>query len=169
MKEIEEFDPNVKRIEEEVVHFIMENLFIGQKDSSSLIKSYFITRKYLTQELLEELTGLSRGTISQEINHMLDMGIIKKHSTSSTGEIMYVLDSVEYTFLHAFLNSMEEIGTIFEGITRLEQEIEAEKGDLTDLKGFDNIYELIKAFSKTQPLLNRLLKELTQKMKRLRD
>jgi DNA-binding transcriptional regulator GbsR (MarR family) len=167
MKEIQEFGPNVKKLEREVVQFIQENLFIGQKNAFSTIKSYFITRKYLTQGLLERLTDFSRGTISQEINTMLTLGIIEKHRTSSTGEIIYALKSVEYAFLHGFLNSTKEINSLTEDVFRLKQEMEKEKQKLTDHEGFDEIFELLEALSRTKPLLNLLLDELEREMEKL--
>ncbi|MHA1671724.1 MAG: hypothetical protein ACTSV5_14290 [Promethearchaeota archaeon] len=58
------------------------NLFIFNK-------IYFITRKSLTQVKIQELTGYSRGTTSQELKQLISMGLIEKSSVSPTGEITY--------------------------------------------------------------------------------
>ena len=90
MSAICEFDDEIKGVEKDIINFLTSySLFIGQKTTFSTIKLYFITRKFLTQEKLQELTGFSRGTISQELKKLISMEIIEQSSVSNTGEITY--------------------------------------------------------------------------------
>ena len=54
MTATEEFDDEIKAIEEDIFKFLMSySLFIGQKTAFMTIKIYFITRTLLTQEKLQ--------------------------------------------------------------------------------------------------------------------
>jgi len=92
LTKIEEFDSEISEIEKDIFKFLMSySLFIGQKTTFTTIKIYFITRESLTQEKLQELTGFSRGTISQELKKLISLDLIEKTSVSNTGEITYIM------------------------------------------------------------------------------
>lgn len=119
------------------------SLFIGQKTTFTTIKIYFITRKSLTQEKLQELTGFSQGTISQELKNLLSTDIIEKSNVSSTGEITYSMKNSIIAFTHSFSNLTSDISKFTEDIDVIKENIEKEKILIKDLYGFDKIYQLI--------------------------
>ena len=110
MTTIEEFDDDIIAIEKDIFKFLMSySLFIGQKTTFTTIKIYFITRKSLTQEKLQELTGFSRGTISQELKKLISMALIEKTNVSNTGEITYLMKNPIIAFVHSFSNLMNAV------------------------------------------------------------
>jgi len=167
MSKIQEFDEEIETMEKEIVDFLLNKsyLFTGQKSTFMMIKAYFLTRKHLTQEMIKNLTGLSRGTISQELNRLVREGIIHKSDVSSTGEITYTLDSVEFAFVHAFYNAQKEIVEFGKKLTELKHDIQERKENLKDLKGFDKINQVVNLLTVSVPfslkLYNMLEKEFS--------
>ena len=49
----------------------------------------------MTQKNLRELTDLSKGKISQEVNKLIHQNLISIKERSSTGQITYMMDSIE--------------------------------------------------------------------------
>jgi DNA-binding transcriptional regulator GbsR (MarR family) len=161
---IVDFDEEIEELEQEIVNFLLNKsyFFTGQKSAFVIIKSYFITRKHLTQEMLHNLTGLSRGTISQELNKFLEDGLIRKSHISSTGEITYTLDSVEFAFVHAFYNAQKEIVEFGRELTKLKEEIEKNKESVKDSKGFNQISQIVNLLTLSVPFSLELYKMLEE-------
>ena len=59
----------------------------------------FVSRKYLTQNTLQKITGMSAGKISQEVNHLLDMDLIERAEITKKGKITYCASSAGLAFL----------------------------------------------------------------------
>ena len=159
MSTIEEFDEEIRAIEKDIFKFLMSyTLFIGQKTTFTTIKIYFITRKTLTQEKLQELTGFSRGTISQEIRKLISMNLIEKTSVSNTGEITYSMKDPIIAFTHSFSNLTRDISRFATSINSIKDDIEKEKGLIENLHGFDKIYQLVNALANAIPFSLELIK-----------
>ena len=106
-------DPDLQKIEDEVIEFLMTSpLFMGEKPIFLTIKSYFITRESLTQKELKKLTGYSSGAISQELNRLVEKGMIEVSKISSSGEKTYQMKSIVISFLNYYLNYFKEIITL---------------------------------------------------------
>jgi predicted transcriptional regulator len=148
MSEVIEFDPEIKNFEKQIIEFLTTTpIFLGQKSKTLTIKAYFITRKILSQKKLKELTGFSSGTISQELKGLINKGIIEKTKISSTGEITYVMKSVEKAILNSDIDKVrEEINLMEEDLHVFKSELENDKEELKSVKGFNKIYQLIDLF-----------------------
>ena len=78
MKVEKKFDPEIKKIENEIIKTLLNyTIFSVRGEITSTILFYFITRKNLTQFELQNLTGFSAGKISQELNEFLEFNLIK--------------------------------------------------------------------------------------------
>lgn len=165
MTEIEEFDNDIKAIEEDIFKFLMSySLFIGQKTTFTTIKIYFITRKSLTQEKLQELTGFSRGTISQELKKLISMELIEKTSVSNTGEITYLMKNPIIAFVHSFSDLTNDISKFANKIDAIKDDIEKEKDLIEDLHGFDKIYQLVNVLGNSIPFSLELIKTIEKEL-----
>ena len=159
MNTIEEFDDEIRAIEKDIFKFLMSyNLFIGQKTTLTTIKIYFITRKSLTQEKLQELTGFSRGTISQELKELISMGLIEKTSVSTSGEITYSMKNPIIAFIHSFSNLTKDISRFAKKINAFKDDIKKEKVLIENLYGFDKIYQLVNVLANAIPFSLELIK-----------
>jgi len=162
---IEEFDDEIREIEKDILKFLMSySLFIGQKTTFTSIKIYFITRKSLTQEKLQELTGFSRGTISQELRKLISMGLIEKTSISTTGEITYSMKNPIIAFIHSFRDLTKDISKFAKNINAIKEGIEKEKVLIENLHGFDNVYQLVNTLANSIPLSLELIKMIEKEL-----
>jgi len=167
---IEEFDDDIIAIEKDIFKFLMSySLFIGQKTTFTTIKIYFITRKSLTQEKLQELTGFSRGTISQELKKLISMALIEKTNVSNTGEITYLMKNPIIAFVHSFSNLMNDISKFADKIDAIKDDIEKEKDLIKDLHGFDKIYQLVNVLANSIPFSLELVKTIQKELALYQD
>jgi len=167
---IEEFDDDIIAIEKDIFKFLMSySLFIGQKTTFTTIKIYFITRKSLTQEKLQELTGFSRGTISQELKKLISMALIEKTNVSNTGEITYLMKNPIIAFVHSFSNLMNDISNFAYKIDAIKDDIEKEKDLIEDLHGFDKIYQLVNVLANSVPFSLELVKMIQKELALYQD
>jgi len=171
IKELNEFkDKKGYKILSERLSDIMKFLEIHKKLIDHIMNSrYFLTRKHLTQEMIKNLTGLSRGTISQELNRLVKEGIIHKSDVSSTGEITYTLDSVEFAFVHAFYNAQKDIVEFGKKLTDLKEEIQENKENLENLNGFKEINQIVKLLTFSVPFSLELYEMLEKEFYDLKD
>ena len=171
MSKEEIFDTEIEKLEKEIVDFLLNNsyFFTGQKTPFAIIKAYFLTRRDLTQEMIKKLTGLSRGTISQELKKLIDAEIIRKSKVSSTGEITYTLDSVEFAFVHAFYNAQKDLVDFDEKLAELKADIEKNLNVINDLNGFDEINQIVNLFSLSMPFTLGLYKMLEEELRELKN
>ena len=170
MTTIEEFDDDIIAIEKDIFKFLMSySLFIGQKTTFTTIKIYFITRKSLTQEKLQELTGFSRGTISQELKKLISMALIEKTNVSNTGEITYLMKNPIIAYVHSFSNLMNDISKFAYKIDAIKDDIEKEKDLIEDLHGFDKIYQLVNVLANSIPFSLELVKTIQKELALYQD
>jgi len=167
---IEEFDSDIEMIEKDILKFLMSySLFIGQKTTFITIKIYFITRKSLTQEKLLELTGFSRGTISQEIRKLISMDLIEKTGVSNTGEITYSMRNPVIAFIHSFKDLTSEISKFAKKINAIKEDIEKEKVLIKELHGFDRVYQLVSTLANSIPFSLELIKMIEKELATYQD
>ena len=165
MNTIEEFDDEIETIEKDIFKFLMSySLFIGQKATFVTIKIYFITRKSLTQEKLQELTGFSRGTISQEIKKLISMDLIEKTGVSNTGEITYTMKNPVIAFIHSFRDLTSDISKFANKINAVKEDIELEKEKIENLHGFDSVYQLVNILANSIPFSLELIKMIAKEL-----
>jgi DNA-binding transcriptional regulator GbsR (MarR family) len=168
MNESLQFDPEILKIEKEIIEFLQSfPLFALQKSINSTIIAYFITRKDLTQEVIHQLTGFSKGIISQELKKLLKMGFIEKIKVSSKGEITYSMQSATKAFLKNFLNSQKEIFDFYNEFDDLKKEMDAEKDEIENLYGYHDVYDLILLFTASLPLVVKVIEVLGKELENL--
>jgi DNA-binding transcriptional regulator GbsR (MarR family) len=165
MNESLQFDPEILKIEKEILEFLQSfPLFALQKSINSTIIAYFITRKNLTQEVIHQLTGFSKGIISQELKKLLKMEFIEKIKVSSKGEITYSMQSATKAFLKNFLNSQKEIFDFYNEFDDLKKEMDREKDEIENLYGYHDVYDLILLFTASLPLVVKVIEVLGKEL-----
>ena len=166
----EDFDEEIREIEKDIFKYLMSySLFIGQKTTFTTIRIYFITRKSLTQEKLQELTGFSRGTISQELKELISMDLIEKTSVSASGEITYTMKNPIIAFVHSFKNLTKDISKFAESINTVKTDIENEKDLIENLHGFEPVYQLVNTLANAIPFSLELIKMIESELVKYQD
>lgn len=142
MSEIK-FDPEVYLIEDEMINQLAAApIFFGRDPVFIRLLGLFITRKYLTQKTLQRITGLSAGKISEEVNQLLEMDLIKKADVSKKGKIIYSADSAGLVLLK-FSKSIIDIMVNWEqDLEEMKLELDSNKTLLENEKGYNRITEL---------------------------
>jgi len=138
----EKFDPEIKRIESEIIETLLKfTIFSVRGIITSKILFYFITRKNLAQSELQYLTGFSTGKISQELNNFLEFNLIKISKKSKPW--IYTMESgVVETFSRAItlLKKNLKWETKF---LEIKKELEVKREGLQKLNGYDEVKEFI--------------------------
>jgi len=135
------FDPEVYLVEDDIINQLISSPMFSMRDPMFIrILGYFMTRKYLTQNTLKEITGLSSGKISEEVNRLLDDELIYIASTSEKGKITYGADSfILLRFTRYIMNRMIIKVKELESMKLL---LEKSKSDLENLEGYSQIYKI---------------------------
>ncbi len=142
MSEIK-FDQEVYLIEDEIVNQMTAlPMFFGRDPVFIRLLTLFMTRKFLTQKMLQRITGLSAGKISEELNLLLEMDLIEKADISKKGKIIYSAESaglILYKFSKTIINRMIKWK---QDLEELKIELEKNKNLLENEKGYNRILEL---------------------------
>ncbi|MFW9991057.1 MAG: MarR family transcriptional regulator [Candidatus Odinarchaeota archaeon] len=121
----------IEDVEKEIISLYASSTNIDIRHSFSepmkLIFGYLITRKTLTQKELQHLTKLSAGTISQNLNKLIQYELITRNGKTPRGHHRYQLLSISDSILRGFDHDIEKI------ISR-EQEFKEYKEEITDVK-----------------------------------
>lgn len=137
------FDPEVYIIEDDMLNQLLTSPMFSSRDPMFIrILGYFITRKFLTQKTLQRITGLSAGKISEEVNLLLENGLIEKVQVSEKGKITYGAKSAGLLFLQ-FTRSIINKMVMWEGkLKKIRSELEINRKDLERLDGYSRIYKM---------------------------
>jgi len=137
------FSPQIEVIEKELIEEVFNSpLFSFRSPYVNKIIAYFVSRRFLTQNQIRDLTGFSAGEISKDLNELNEQGIIQVVDKNEKGEIIYEMESLKsVTFNRAT--------SLFKTVIEYENEfnnINSEmKTDITlkDLNGYDNVKQVI--------------------------
>ncbi len=135
------FDEEVYLIESDIINQLLASPMFSTRDPMFIkILGYFMTRKYLTQETLNEITGLSSGKISEEVNQLLENKLIYKEETSPKGKITYGADSL--ILLRLSRHIINRIAKWGKELEIMKLELENNKSELENLESFAQIYKI---------------------------
>ncbi|MFX1308393.1 MAG: hypothetical protein ACFE9M_02430 [Promethearchaeota archaeon] len=142
MKIQEIFDPEIKKIESEIVETLLQfTIFAVRGEITSKILFYFITRQNLTQSELQNLTGFSVGKISQELNDFLEFDLIKISKKSKPW--VYSMESVAAETLSRAINLLKANLKWEPKFLEIKRELEDNKEDLQKLNGYDKVKDFL--------------------------
>lgn len=139
------FIPEIKEIEKEMIQYLVQSpLFFSRSIVSKTLISYFITRKSLTQEEIYNLTGISRGKISQELNKLIQNGFIEaKPRSSVTKPIIYTMDDVETAFLKDTITILNNSMSWEKKLKQIQSELEDNQQELKKLEGYNKVLKFL--------------------------
>ena len=142
MKVKNQFDPEVKKIESDIIESLLKYpIFFVRGEITSKILFYFITRKNLTQSELQHLTGFSAGKVSQELNDFLEFNLIEISKKSKPW--IYTMESVVVETLSRSISLLKS-NLKWEGkFLEMKKEMEDNKEELNKLVGYDKIKDFL--------------------------
>ncbi|MFW9772884.1 MAG: hypothetical protein ACFFEO_12070 [Candidatus Thorarchaeota archaeon] len=136
------FDPEIKRIENEIIDYLLNSIISSARGKiTSTLLFYFITRKCITQKKLQELTGYSAGKISQEINNFMELNLIKISENSKPR--IYSMESIMAETFSRAINLLK-INIKWEPkLLKIKRELEENKKILEKLNGYEKIENFV--------------------------
>ncbi|MFX0059546.1 MAG: hypothetical protein ACFE85_15265 [Candidatus Hodarchaeota archaeon] len=142
MKFEEKFEPEIRKIEEEIIETLLNYTIFSVRDEiTSKILFYFVTRKNLTQSDLQYLTGYSAGKISQELNNFLEVNLIKISKNSKPW--IYTMESVVTETFSRAITLLKTNVKWEEKFLEIKKDLEENEEHLRKLNGYDNIIDFI--------------------------
>ncbi|WP_371805747.1 hypothetical protein [Candidatus Lokiarchaeum ossiferum] len=140
-----DYEPNLVEFEKNFIDIIlsMDNTF--RKDPILILEGFFLTRKILSQQKIEELSQYSRATISKSISKMLKMGEIQKIPKSNaliSGYKAYIMPNVTEVQLLMQISTQEQILTFQPAIKKIIVELKTNKKKLDRLNGYTEIQDI---------------------------
>lgn len=163
MRNIIPIDKDVAKFEKELIEFMIRSpLFFDQNQIFSMIKSYFITRKYLDQASLRKITGLSAGKVSQELQNLIEMGLVEENKLDNSRKIIYSMESIQKSFIASAINAVKEIAEWQSNLRKIKEELDRDKEELQKLRGYPEIYKIVNLFSISLPLNEKMLEKLQE-------
>jgi DNA-binding transcriptional regulator GbsR (MarR family) len=143
MKVEKKFDPEIKKIESEIIENLLNfTIFSIRGEITSTILFYFITRKNLTQSELQNLTGFSAGKISQELNDFLEFNLIKISKKSKPW--VYSMESVPVETLSRAISLLKTNLKWEPKFLEIKKELEDNREELEKLNGYDEVTDFLK-------------------------
>ncbi|MFX1237232.1 MAG: hypothetical protein ACFFAS_14970 [Promethearchaeota archaeon] len=152
-------------IEKDIIDLLFNSVIsLGRDKFSAKILLYFLTRRELTQKMIQELTGFSAGKISQELNLFVDMGLISIVNKSPRGEIIYSIPSIEVELFTRGINIFKSNLRWEHKFLEIYEELKENREEFQKLNGYKkimaNIQENLGRFGEYKKILN-----LWEKMK----
>ncbi len=142
MNNEEQFDPEVKKIENEIIETLLKyTVFSIRGEITSKILFYFITRKDLTQSELQYLTGFSAGKISQELNNFLEFNLIKISKKSKPW--IYTMESVVAETISRAISLLKTNLKWEPKFLEIKKELEDNREELQKLNGYDEVKDFL--------------------------
>jgi len=135
---------NVRKIEEEVVDFLLNSpIYSTRNEITSKILIYIILRKEITQNLLKNLTGYSSGKISQELNNLVGSGMIIRKKIPGVRKKLYTFKSVEQISTARIKNIIKTMVKWQDDFDEMREEMITKRSKLESMNGYDNILKVI--------------------------
>ncbi len=152
------FDPEIYMIEDDMINQLAASPMFASRDPMFIrILGYFMTRKYLTQNRLKRITGLSTGKISEEINMLLKNGLIEKVNVSDKGKITYGAESAGKMLLKFSRSVLYRMANWDDELQNMRSELEDNRIKLESLNGYSRIYQINKYLLDTISNYKRLM------------
>lgn len=138
------YDLNVRKIEKEIVDYLIQSpLYSTRNEITSRILIYIILRKEITQNILKDLTGYSSGKISQELNNLVDSGMIIRKKIEGIRKKVYTFESVEKISTTRVKNIITVMLKWENELGKMKNEMENKRSKLETMNGYNNIMNVI--------------------------
>ena len=144
MDDKEPYDRNVRKIEKEIVDYLIQSpLYSTRNEITSRILLYIIFRKEISQNILKNLTGYSSGKISEELNNLVDSGMIIRKKIPGIRKKVYTFESVDQISTTRVKNIITALLKWEGELDKMKNEMETNRSKLEKMNGYSNILNVI--------------------------
>jgi len=159
--EKDSYNNRVRKIEKEIVEYLINSpIYSTRNEITSKILIYIILRKEITQNLLKNLTGYSSGKISQELNNLVDSGMIIRKKILGVRKKLYTFESVEQISTARIKNTIAAMVKWQDELDKMKIEMITKRSKLGNMNGYDNIMKVIDFYLPAIKLYEKFAKSL---------
>lgn len=138
------YNQNIRRIEKDIIEYLISSpIYSTRNEITTNILLYIMLRKEVTQNLLKNLTGYSSGKISQELNKLVDSGMIIKKKIPGVRKKLYTFKSVEQISTTRIKNIITAMAKWEDELAKIKKEMISKRSKLEKMNGYDKIMEVI--------------------------
>lgn len=166
------FHPELRRIEEELVAFFAQKNpeYTGRHPIIAKVMAYFYTRKTLTQQDLQALTGFSAGTISKSLQQLVEMNFITKEMIPGTHKHIYKMEQLPFRSPRFFLKTENYLADLKKELEEMKETLDAQAEGMRHLEGYQSTYaaiaQLLELLSRVPVFITLIEEELEKYLKR---
>jgi DNA-binding HxlR family transcriptional regulator len=143
-EERDSYNQDVRKIEKEIVEYLVASpIYSTRNEITTRIILYILLRKEISQNLLKKLTGYSSGKISQELNKLVDSGMIIKKKIPGIRKKLYTFKSIEHISTVRIKNIIFAMVKWEGDLDKIRDEMIRNRNKLESMNGYDNILKIL--------------------------
>lgn len=148
------FDPEIRQIEKDIVTFFKEKgaEFGGKDPMFMTILAYFYVRERLTQQDLQDLSGLSAGTVSKVLRQLVQINLITKGIIPGTHKHLYTMEQPSVVFSQFYLPTRRIILKSEDELKQMKADLIAHAPEMRSIKGFSEVLGAVTLLLRSVPL-----------------
>lgn len=140
--------------------------YTGRHPIIATVMAYFFTRRTLTQEDLQNLTGFSAGTISNSVRQLAKMDFITKEFIPRTHKHIYKMEQLPFRSPRYFLKTELFLETLKKELEEMKATLDTQPEETRHLEGYQTVHsiitQLLGLLSRVPVLMALIEKELNQ-------
>ncbi|UCG36237.1 MAG: MarR family transcriptional regulator [Candidatus Bathyarchaeota archaeon] len=135
------FHPEIRQIEKDIVTFFSgKGARFGGKDPMFMtVLAYFYVRERLTQQNLQDLSGLSAGTVSKVLRQLVQLNLIKKETIPGTHKHLYTMEQPTVVFSQFYLPAGRIILGFKDELERMKADLIAHAPEMRRIEGYREV------------------------------
>ena len=151
-------------VEKKLIKLITEMSYQkGRSTKFSIIAAYAYVRENLTQQILQEITGFSRGTISTSLAKLIHDNVIQKQYNTESRQYIYQLTGTLQEILGgSSANIGGYLSSILDKLDEVEKKLNQEEAMKTKI-GYENLLDFIEKMKILLPAYEHVMKEMSGK------
>jgi DNA-binding transcriptional regulator GbsR (MarR family) len=155
------YNGNIRKIEKDIVEYLISSpIYSTRNEITSRILIYIILRKEISQNLLKKLTGYSSGKISQELNNLVDSGMIIRKKIPGIRKKLYTFESVEKISAARIKNIVAAMTKWEVELAKMKNEMITKRSKLGNMNGYDNVMKVIDFYLPAMKLYEKFAESL---------
>ncbi len=170
--DLQRFHPELRQVEKEIAEFFAQKTpeYTGRHTIIAKIMAYFYTRKNLTQQDLQALTGFSAGTISKSLRQLVQMNFITKEMIPGTHKHIYKMEQLPFRSPRFFMRTETYLAGLKKELEEMKETLDTHAEDMRHLDGYQTTYatitQLLALLSRVPVFITLIEEELEKYLKR---
>lgn len=155
------YNQDVRKIEKDIVeNLVASPIYSTRNEITTRILLHILLRREISQNLLKELTGYSSGKISQELNNLVDSGMITRKKIPGIRKKFYTFESVEQISITRIKNIISTMAKWKGELAKIRDEMIRNRSKLETMNGYHNILKILDFYIPTIKIYEKFVESL---------